>query len=117
MTEQDRKVVNRPIEQSDTDFLWDAVIIGAGPAGSVCARQLAAKSYKVLLIDKEPFPRHKPCGDLLIPDALELLKRLNLLAPIESHALELHNLAVHSPSGVKSKNRVPQRGSFSLLLS
>ena len=42
--------------------MYDAIIVGAGPAGSTAARLLAAKGAKVLLLDKQKFPRDKPCG-------------------------------------------------------
>jgi len=33
---------------------YDIVVIGAGPSGSLCARNLAAKGYQVLLAEKRP---------------------------------------------------------------
>ncbi|MEQ8222173.1 MAG: FAD-dependent oxidoreductase [Candidatus Eremiobacterota bacterium] len=39
------------------DILWDVTIIGAGPAGSSLAISLAGKNHRVLLLDKETFPR------------------------------------------------------------
>ncbi|MCH8815495.1 MAG: NAD(P)/FAD-dependent oxidoreductase [Chloroflexi bacterium] len=41
---------------------YDAIIVGAGPAGSTTARLLAREGAKVLLLDKQKFPRDKPCG-------------------------------------------------------
>ena len=41
---------------------YDVVIVGAGPAGSTAAKKIAEHNIKVLLIDKKPFPREKPCG-------------------------------------------------------
>lgn len=41
---------------------YDAVVIGAGPAGSTAARLLAASGASVLLLDRARFPRDKPCG-------------------------------------------------------
>jgi len=41
---------------------YDAVVVGAGPAGSTAARELAARSARVLLVDRAAFPRDKPCG-------------------------------------------------------
>ena len=41
---------------------WDVIVIGAGPAGSTAARALASGGAKVLLLDRKPFPRDKPCG-------------------------------------------------------
>jgi geranylgeranyl reductase family protein len=41
---------------------YDAIVLGAGPAGSTAARHLARSGAKVLLLDKARFPRDKPCG-------------------------------------------------------
>jgi geranylgeranyl reductase family protein len=41
---------------------YDAIVVGAGPAGSTAARKLALGGARVLLLDKAPFPRDKPCG-------------------------------------------------------
>ena len=41
---------------------YDVIVVGAGPAGSTAAKNLAEKGIKVLLLDKAKFPRDKPCG-------------------------------------------------------
>jgi len=41
---------------------YDAIVVGAGPAGSTTAYRLAAANASVLLVDKARFPRDKPCG-------------------------------------------------------
>ncbi len=41
---------------------FDAIVVGAGPAGSTAARELASAGAKVLLLDRHKFPRDKPCG-------------------------------------------------------
>ncbi|GIW13935.1 MAG: hyaluronate lyase [Tepidiforma sp.] len=41
---------------------FDAIVVGAGPAGSTAARELAAAGARVLLLDREHFPRYKACG-------------------------------------------------------
>jgi geranylgeranyl reductase family protein len=41
---------------------FDAVVVGAGPAGSTTAYRLADRGASVLLVDKVRFPRDKPCG-------------------------------------------------------
>ena len=41
---------------------FDAVVVGAGPAGSLTAYRLAGAGASVLLLDKARFPRDKPCG-------------------------------------------------------
>jgi geranylgeranyl reductase family protein len=41
---------------------YDAIVVGAGPAGSTLARHLARSGARVLLLDRAAFPRDKPCG-------------------------------------------------------
>jgi geranylgeranyl reductase family protein len=41
---------------------YDAIVVGAGPAGSVTAYRLAHAGASVLLLDRARFPRDKPCG-------------------------------------------------------
>jgi geranylgeranyl reductase family protein len=41
---------------------YDAIVVGAGPAGSVTAYRLAQEGASVLLLDRARFPRDKPCG-------------------------------------------------------
>ncbi len=42
--------------------MYDAIIVGLGPAGATAAYRLASKGFKVLGLDKESFPRYKSCG-------------------------------------------------------
>ncbi len=41
---------------------YDVIVAGAGPAGSMAARLLAERGARVLMLDKQRFPRDKPCG-------------------------------------------------------
>jgi geranylgeranyl reductase family protein len=41
---------------------FDAIVVGAGPAGSTTAFRLSRAGARVLLLDRERFPRDKPCG-------------------------------------------------------
>ena len=41
---------------------FDVIVVGAGPAGSTAAYRLAEGGAKVLLLDRQRFPRDKPCG-------------------------------------------------------
>ncbi len=40
----------------------DVIVVGAGPAGSTAAREIASRGARVLLVDRAKFPRDKPCG-------------------------------------------------------
>jgi geranylgeranyl reductase family protein len=55
---------------------FDAIIIGAGPAGSTAAYLLASNGLKVLVLDKHAFPRDKLCGGLLTLKTVKLLERI-----------------------------------------
>jgi geranylgeranyl reductase family protein len=52
---------------------FDVLVAGAGPAGSATAIHLARGGAKVLLVDRERFPRDKPCGGGLTGRALRHL--------------------------------------------
>ena len=51
----------------------DVAVVGAGPAGSVCAYRLAQAGASVLLLDRARFPRDKPCGGGLTGRAMREL--------------------------------------------
>ena len=53
---------------------FDAIIIGAGPAGSTAAYLLASNGLNVLVLDKHAFPRDKLCGGLLTFKTVKLLE-------------------------------------------
>jgi 2-polyprenyl-6-methoxyphenol hydroxylase-like FAD-dependent oxidoreductase len=57
---------------------FDAVVVGAGPAGSIAALTLARRGARVALIDKARFPRDKACGDLIGPRGVGLLSKLGV---------------------------------------
>src|SRR5579871_6502304 len=58
--------------------VWDVAIVGAGPAGSVAARELARQGARVLLVDRSEFPRAKVCGGCLSQRGLSVLTRAGL---------------------------------------
>ena len=52
---------------------YDAIVVGAGPAGSTTAYHLATAGADVLLLDRARFPRDKPCGGGVTERAARLL--------------------------------------------
>ncbi len=52
---------------------YDAIVVGAGPAGSTAAYRLASAGADVLLLDRARFPRDKPCGGGVTGRAARLL--------------------------------------------
>jgi flavin-dependent dehydrogenase len=62
----------------------DVLVIGAGPAGSALASQLAQAGFDVRLADKKAFPRDKPCGEFLSPQCLPYLDELGVGAEVSA---------------------------------
>ena len=62
---------------------YDITIVGAGPAGSIFAREIAKArpDLRILLIDGQKPASAKPCGGLLAPDAQKLLAKFDLVLP------------------------------------
>jgi geranylgeranyl reductase family protein len=55
--------------------MYDVIIIGAGPAGSSAAKELAGKGYNVLLVEKFKMPRNKSCSGILIKKSMDLVQK------------------------------------------
>jgi flavin-dependent dehydrogenase len=89
---------------------WDAVVIGAGPAGSIAARQLALQAKSVLLVERQSWPRAKVCGGCLNQRALAHLDSLGQSSVVQAacgkpvQRIELRNgrqrLEIPLPAGV-----------------
>ena len=90
--------------------VWDVIILGAGPSGTIAAHQLATSGAKTLLVDKQSFPRRKVCGACLNASALEVLRSVGLdahladLGGIKLDGLELrlagHSARLAMPAGI-----------------
>jgi len=57
---------------------YDALVIGAGPAGTCAAFYLAQKGYKVVMIERKEFPREKICGDAVTTIAQKHIRALGI---------------------------------------
>jgi len=77
----------------------DALIIGAGPAGTAAAAVLAANGRKVIVVDKAVFPRDKCCGDGLTTLALRELEALGLRPDQVPNWQTVDAAWLRSPSG------------------
>jgi menaquinone-9 beta-reductase len=65
---------------------WSVIVIGAGPAGALAARQLALLGLKTLLVDKSTFPRAKVCGGCISGLGRQVLARAGLSRLVEAPA-------------------------------
>lgn len=94
------------IDKSDR---WDAIVMGAGPAGAIAARQLGLQGSRVLLIDKAGLPRDKVCGGCLGGAALTLLNGLGLgHIPIACQGMPLRTFELSS-GGVTARIPIGER--------
>ena len=57
---------------------FDAVVIGAGPAGASAAILLARAGWSVALVERQRFPRRKVCGECIAASNLPLLDALGI---------------------------------------
>ncbi len=100
--------------------MWDAVVVGAGPAGAGSALLLARAGARVLLLDRARFPRDKPCSEYLSPATTAILARLgeDVLGAVEGAAhAKLYGMKVVAPGGAAMCGRfvdAPRPYSFAL---
>jgi flavin-dependent dehydrogenase len=81
---------------------FDTIVIGAGPAGSSAAALLAERGLRVLVLEREKFPRYH-IGESLLPFTSFPLKRLGLLEKMRQSAfVKKHSVQFVSPSGKAS---------------
>jgi geranylgeranyl reductase family protein len=83
---------------------FDALVVGAGPAGSIAALVLARAGARVALLDKAVFPRDKACGDLVGPRGVQLLRDLAVEVPDTSR---VSDMVVVGPRGNRVRLPAP----------
>lgn len=93
------------------DSVYDVVVIGAGPGGSVAARNLARYGHKVLMLEKRSrigYPVR--CGE-----ASTTLEGLQTYGPVDEDCIEsiINGLYIYGPAGVDIE--VPQKGTGIML--
>lgn len=88
---------------------FDAIVVGGGPAGSFCTAFLAKKGYRVLLLDKQSFPRDKTCGDGISGKSIKLLKELGLDKAVEkAEHRKIFGVVFSSPKGELLEVPIPE---------
>jgi flavin-dependent dehydrogenase len=86
----------------------DAVVIGAGIAGSGTANALAGLGWDTVLVDQGTFPRHKVCGEFLSPESRAVLAALGLEAAVVAlHPVEMSRARLTLASGASLEVPLP----------
>ena len=82
---------------------FDAVVIGAGPAGTVAATALARSGRRTMLVERSAFPRTKVCGGCLAPAGVAAIREVGLGDALDSiDPLPLDHLHLHARSASAS---------------
>ncbi len=84
---------------------YDVAIVGAGPAGASCAYTLEKKGYNIVILDKEKFPRDKPCAGVLPP---RIYSELDI--PEDIIERPLLGYRIFSPAGEIVESAFPKKG-------
>lgn len=80
----------------------DAIIVGAGPAGAICAAYMAKAGADVLLLEKDSFPRHKACGDIQREGIVTHLERLGAVRALDSASTCIRRIQLISGGGFQT---------------
>jgi geranylgeranyl reductase family protein len=91
--------------------VYDVIVVGAGPAGSVLGWELARQGVSVLLLEATKFPREKVCGDYIEPRGLRVLETMGCLKQLEEGApLPITHSATFVDSECHYRGRIPFYG-------
>jgi flavin-dependent dehydrogenase len=73
---------------------WEVLVIGGGPGGAVVAARLAQKGRRVLLLERERFPRFH-LGESLLPCSMGTLHEVGVLDRVDALFLRKHGARFH----------------------
>ena len=88
---------------------FDVIIIGGGLAGLTNAIHLSKSSKRVLLIEKNSYPKHKVCGEYISNEVLPYLNSLGI-NPIKDGAKQISKVQVSTTKGNLIKGELPLGG-------
>ena len=87
----------------------DVLIVGGGLAGLVNAIHLSKAGLKVLVIEKNDFPKHKVCGEYISREVLPYLESLGIY-PFRAGATAISKFLLSNPKGIQVETQLPLGG-------
>jgi len=83
------------------DSLFDVAIIGGGPTGSTAATFLARQGHRVVVLEREKFPRFH-IGESLLPHSMEAFERLGVVEKLDARFLPKYGAEITTSCGTNS---------------
>lgn len=83
---------------NSTDYHSDIIIIGAGPSGAIAAALLRQKGYRVLVLEKQYFPRFS-IGESLLPQCMAFIEKAGMISAVEAEGFQFKNGAAFHHDG------------------
>lgn len=94
------------------------IVVGGGPAGSICAALLAEAGVRVVLLERQEVPGEKICGEYLAPRGTRWLANLGLLEAVQRRPHRpLHGMLLVSPRGIEVESWFPAEGPAGLSIA
>ncbi|MBL9114394.1 MAG: tryptophan 7-halogenase [Verrucomicrobiaceae bacterium] len=82
---------------------YDAIMIGGGPAGTSTAAVLASHGHRVLVIERDRFPRYR-IGESLIPFTYQPLERIGMIPKMRASSfVKKYSVSFVQPDGKRSQ--------------
>ena len=91
------------------ESIYDVAIIGGGPSGSTAATFLARQGHKVLVLEREKFPRFH-IGESLLPQSMDAFARLGVIEKLDAKFLPKYGAEITTACGTNSAKNLFKNG-------
>ncbi len=90
------------------ETVWDAAVIGGGPAGCSAAISLASRGLRVIQFESRSYPHNKLCGEFLSPECAYFLEQLGMGKRLyELNPVPIHKVFLTAPDGTAWESNLP----------